>query len=102
MEMVDFEKKYLDMINNLLNEESIKKSASDSVSDLLQNDWKLPKIEDEFPVAQTKTVVIPITRCGKTWSPFTWTNWKVEDIIGVDTEDTAIKKSFIEKINGIL
>ena len=99
MEMVnydDFEKKYVDMIDNLINEDK-----KDNVSDFLKTDWKLPEynIADEFPIAQTRPVIIPITRCGKSWAPFTW---NIKDIIGVDNEETAIKKSFIGKINGIL
>lgn len=97
----NFEKKYSDMIYNLINEDPNKKSVPGSISDLLQNDWKLPeyKMTDEFPIAQTRPVIIPITGCGKSWAPFTW---NIKDIIGVDNEETAIKKSFISKINGIL
>ena len=97
MEMVnydDFEKKYADLIDNLINDDSNKKFT-------LDKDWKLPeyKIAEEFPIAQTRPVIIPITRAGKTWAPFTW---NIHDIIGVDSEEKAIKKSFINKITGIL
>lgn len=90
----DFEKKYSDLIDNLVNEDPNKIFT-------LDKDWKLPeyKIADEFPITQTRPVIIPITRSGKTWAPFTW---NIHDIIGVDTKETAIKKSFIGKINGIL
>ncbi len=96
MEMVNydnFEKKYADLIDNLINEDPNKKFT-------LDGDWKLPeyKIADEFPT-QTRPVIIPITRCGKSWAPFTC---NIRDIIGVDAEKTVIKKSFIGKINGIL
>lgn len=97
MEMVnynDFEKKYANLIDNLINEDPNKKFT-------LDEDWKLPeyKMADEFPITQTRPVIIPITGCGKSWAPFTW---NIKDIIGVDNEETAIKKSFIGKINGIL
>lgn len=90
----DFEKKYSNLIDNLINEDPNKEF-------ILDKDWKLPEynIADEFPIAQTRPVIIPITRCGKSWFPFTL---NIHDIIGVDTEETVIKKSFIGKINGIL
>ena len=90
----DFEKKYSNLIDNLINEDPNKEF-------IIDEDWKLPEynITDEFPIAQTRPVIIPITRAGKTWAPFTW---NIHDIIGVDSEEKAIKKSFINKINGIL
>ena len=90
----DFEKKYADLVDNLINEDPNKEF-------IIDEDWKLPEynIADEFPIAQTRPVIIPITRAGKTWAPFTW---NISDIMGVDTEEAAIKKSFIGKINGIL